>query len=273
MNTFTDRVARSIGRHFVSLSCVQHPPNGGEMRIHVFSGFVVDVAGEWFYVTAGHILRDIQKAMNGSSIFDIWRLGDQTAGNRFNNAAIPYAFDPTHWFVLEDADVGLDYATTHLGGLYRQQLEAGGVTAIAKNAWSDHLTEHDHWALVGIPTETVSYDGKTVISARIVMAPLLPTDPPPLAEQRAQNQFYARLADGSEQFVSDVVGMSGGPVIMLKKVEGAWKYSVIGVQSGWYPSSRVVAVCPFSAFGHSLEPIVKEALALANQAEGSQSAA
>ncbi len=180
MNTFTDRVARSIGRHFVSLSCVQHPPNGGEMRIHVFSGFVVDVAGQWFYVTAGHILRDIQKAMDCGSIFDIWRLGDQTAGNRFNNAAIPYAFDPNHWFVLEDADVGLDYATTHLGGLYRQQLETGGVTAIAKNAWSDPLAEHDHWALVGIPTETVSYDGKTVISARIVMAPLLPTDAPHL---------------------------------------------------------------------------------------------
>jgi hypothetical protein len=33
------------------------------MRIHLFSGFVVDIAGEWFYVTAGHILRDIRKAL------------------------------------------------------------------------------------------------------------------------------------------------------------------------------------------------------------------
>jgi hypothetical protein len=63
MNTFTDRVARSIGRHFVSLSCVQHASESGDMRIHLFSGFVVDIAGEWFYVTAGHILRDIRKAL------------------------------------------------------------------------------------------------------------------------------------------------------------------------------------------------------------------
>lgn len=260
MNTFTDCIAKSIGRHFVSLSCVQHAPVSGDMRIHLFSGFVVDVAGEWFYVTAGHILRDIEKALDAGSTFDVWRLGDQTAGNRFNNTAVPYAFELANWFVLEDAGVGLDYATVHLGGLYRQQLEAGGVTAIARNGWSDYLVEHDHWALVGIPSETVSYDGKTIITARFVMAPLHVTDVPPLAEQKAQNQFYAKLADGSEQFVSDVVGMSGGPIFMLKHADGAWVYNVIGVQSGWYPASRIVAACPFSVFGHALEPVVEDAL-------------
>ena len=272
MTNFTDRVAKTIGRHFVTLSCVHHPCPPDEMRIHLFSGFIVDIAGEWFYMTAGHILRDIRKALDAGSTFDIWRLGDQTANNRFNNTAIPYAFDLEQWFVLEDASAGLDYATVHLGGLYRQQLEAGNVTAIAKDAWSDHLTEHDHWALFGIPAETVSYDGNTIISARVVMAPLLAADAPPLAEQRAQNQFYAKLADGSEQFVNDVVGMSGGPVFMLRYVDDAWKYGVIGVQSGWYPSTRVVAICPFATFGRALEPIVEEALLLAHHGVGTGAA-
>lgn len=273
MTDFTERVAKSVGRHFVTLSCVQHPPASGEMKVHVFSGFVVAVKGEWFYMTAGHILRDIRHALEGGSKFDIWRFGDQTAGNRFRDTAIPYDFDLEKWFVLEDADAGLDYATVHIGGLLRQLLEAGGVTALDRNAWGDHVTEHEHWVLIGIPRETVAYDGKTIISARVVMAPLIPTDAPSLAEQKAENQFYAQLADDSEAFVRDVDGMSGGPVFMLHRVGETWKYKVIGVQSAWYRSSRVVAVCPFSSFGQALEPVVEEALHLASTAGRTSSAA
>lgn len=267
MDKFTERVGKSLGRHFVSLSCVQHPPESEAMRVHVFSGFIVDIAGEWFYVTAGHILRDIRLAQEAGSTFDIWRLGDQTAGNKFNDTAVPYGFDLTSWFVLEDQQAGLDYATVHLGGLYRQQLEAGGVAALARNAWSDHLAEHDHWVLVGIPTETVAYDGKTIILAKFVMTPLHPSDAPPLAEQKVLNKFYAKLADESENFVSNVVGMSGGPVFELKNTNDVWKYSVIGVQSGWYPNARIVAVCPFSTFGLALEDVVNEALHSLKEAE------
>lgn len=268
MTNFTERVAKSIGRHFVTLSCVQHPPGSDKTHVQVCSGFFMAVKGEWFYVTAGHILRRVRTALDDGSTFDIWRFGDQTAGNRFQDTAIPYAFDIDQWFVLEDADSGLDYATVHIGGLYRKQLEAGGVAALDKGAWGDHLSEHDHWVLAGIPKETVSYDGKTIISARFVMAPLTPTNAPPLAERRAENKFYARLADDSERFVSDIDGMSGGPVFMLRLVGGTWKYKVIGVQSAWYPSSRVIAACPFPTFGEALEPIVEEALRLAGEAGG-----
>lgn len=273
MTDFTERVAKSVGRHFVTLSCVQHPLGTGDMKVHVFSGFVVAVGGEWFYMTAGHILRDIRQAIQGGSIFEIWRLGDQTAGNRFPDTAIPYDFDLDKWFVLEDEEAGLDYATTHIGGLLRQLLNAGGVTALDRNAWGNHVTEHEHWALIGIPRETVAYDRKTVISARVVMAPLIATVAPPLADQKAKNQFYARLADGSETFVQDVDGMSGGPVFMVHQVGETWKYKVIGVQSAWYRSSRVVAICPFSSFGEALEPVVEEALQLAAKGSSTSGAA
>jgi hypothetical protein len=272
MSDLTSRVAKTVGRHFVTLSCVQHPPRNHQASILVFSGFVVEVVGEWFYVTAGHILRDIRTATEEGGTFDIWRLGDQTAGNKFNDTAIPYSFELGYWVVLEDSQTGLDYAAVHLAGLYRQQLEVGGVTAIAKDAWSDHLTDHDHWALVGIPSESVAYDGKSIITARVVIAPLVPADEPALADQKAQNQFYAKLVDGSEQFVKDVDGMSGGPIFSLKKVDETWMYSVIGVQSAWYRTSRTLAACPFSSFGLALEETVREVLSNYAQSGPVQSA-
>lgn len=213
--TFTDRVAKSVGRHFVTLSCVH-----------------------------------------------------QTAGNRFNNTAIPYAFGVEQWCVLEDSTIGLDYAAVHLGGLYRPQLEAGGIIPIAKDAWSHHVAEHDHWALVGIPRESVSYDGETMISARFVMAPLSQAEPPALAHQKADNQFFAKLADDSVGFVKDLVGMSGGPIIALRKEAGTWEYGVIGVQSAWYPSARIIAACPFTSFAKALEPVVEEALSKVQRMSG-----
>ena len=273
MTNFNERVGKSLGRHFVTLSCVQHPREGGDMKVHVISGFVVAVKGEWFYMTAGHILRDIRQAIEGGSTFDIWRFGDQTAGNNFQNTAIPYDFDLEKWFVLENAEAGLDYATVHIGGLLRQLFAAGSVTPLDRNAWGNHLTAHDEWALVGIPRETVEYDGNTTISARFVMAPLTQVDAPPLAEQRAENQFYAQLAENSDGFMQDVDGMSGGPVFMLYQVGEAWKYKLIGVQSAWYRASRILAICPFSSFGEALEPIVEEALLIASQTNSVSSAA
>jgi hypothetical protein len=273
MDHFSESVAKSVGRHFVTLSCVQYPHDEEDIKIHVCSGFMMEVKGEWFYMTAGHILRDVRLALDAGSKFDIWRFGDQTAGNRFHDTAVPYDFDLDQWFVLHEPEVGLDYATVHIGGLLRRLLEAGGVVALGRNAWGDHATEHEHWALVGIPRETVAYDGKTVISAKFVMAPLHPTETPTLAEQKAANQFYAQLADNSEGVLRDVDGMSGGPVFSLHQVEDIWKYRVIGVQSAWYRSSRVVAVCPFTSFAEALEPIVEEALVLASSSGSSGSSA
>ena len=258
MTDFTRRVAQTVGKHFVTLSCVQYPPKDSPQKLHLFSGFVVDVLGEWFYVTAGHILRNIHSALSSGSSFDIWRLDDQTAGNQFNGRAVPYYFDAETWLMLNDETIGLDYAAVHLDDFYRRQLQAGGVTAIAKDAWNDHLTEHDHWVLVGIPSESVVYDEVTSITARVVISPLVPADEPVLAGKKAQNQFYGKLIDGSESFFKDADGMSGGPIFALKKYEGQWLYSVIGVQSAWYRKSKTFVICPFSSFGFALESIVAE---------------
>jgi len=267
MADITRDFVRTAGKHFVSLSCVQRATGEDKSQILVFSGFVIDVLGEWLYVTAGHILRDIRTALASGSSFDIWRLGDQTAGNLFNNTAIPYAFDESVWLVVEDEGTGLDYAAVHLSWLDRRQLEAGGVTAIAKNAWSDHVTEYDHWALIGIPSESVDYDGTSEIKARLVLTPLVPAEEPALAGIKALNQFFAHPVAGSEKYVKDADGLSGGPVFTLKKVEGRWLYSVIGVQSGWYPNSKSLAICPFSTFALEVELIVAEALNEGGQSE------
>lgn len=226
---------------------------------------MIDVQGEWFYVTAGHILSRIHTALAAGSSFDVWRFGDQMAGDRFNGIAVPYDFNPDTWLVLHDDNLGLDYAAVHIGDFYRRQLEAGEVEAISRETWSDHVADHDYWVLVGIPSETVDYDGQTIITARIVITPLVAMEEPPLAGNKVNNQFYAKPLDGSEVFFKDADGFSGCPVFALKRVADQWHYSVIGVQSAWYRSTKTLAICPFSSLGLALEEVVIKARAIQAQ--------
>ena len=252
---------KAVGRHLVTLSCVQYPSDDPPRKLLLFSGFIADIGGVWFYVTAGHILRDIRTALNLGHKFDIWRLGDQTAGNKFNDTAIPYDFDIEKWTVVEDEEYGLDYAALPLGEMYCRLLHAGGVVPIGKEAWGDHLMEHDQWILVGVPSESVIYDGKNVIVARPAMIPLKSVEAPEEAESKAQNQFYGLLHQDSELIVKDINGMSGGPIFATAKVNDEMRYVVIGIQSGWYKNNRIIAACPFTSLASALEELVSSVLA------------
>ena len=257
--TINDIFLQRVGRHFVTLSCMYTPPRSAEERLMLFSGFVIAVDDEWFYVTAGHVPNRINAGIDAGGKFDTWRLGDQTARGPYKEFGIPFDFVGDQWLILDDEAIGLDYAVLPLRFLFRQALERGGVLPITKDAWGDHTTEYDQWVLVGVPAETVTHDGNSIITAKVVSTALEETEAPEGAGAKAQNQFYARLIDGSERVVKDVEGMSGGPVFATTRTEKGRKYSVIGVQSAWYKSARVIAACPFSSLGLALETAVREA--------------
>lgn len=223
-------------------------------QAHIISGFLIDVSGLWIFVTAGHIIRDIRTAINAGSTFDIWRLDDQTARQRNEMPAIPYDFDIDNWLVIEDETIGFDYAAIPLDEYYIRHIHAGGGEPITRDTWGDHDLDRDHWALIGIPSESVKYDGKTTLLARFAVIPLEQTDPPTHTEERALFQFYAQITDMGN--VTDLDGMSGGPIFSLKKTEDTWIYHVIGVQSGWYKTPKITAACPIRTFCDGLEEII-----------------
>ncbi len=87
----SDLFFKSVARHFVTLSCLQKRKTGEE-KTYVFSGFLIQIREFWFYVTAGHIRRDIKQAITQGDEFKVWRLGDQTAGKQFTGG-IPFDFE------------------------------------------------------------------------------------------------------------------------------------------------------------------------------------
>lgn len=248
---------QALGKHFVSLSCTQRVPGSDKEKGLIFSGFVVEIDGVWFYITAGHILRGLQAAQAGGTTFDYWRFGDETAGNSFKGQGVPYYYRYEDWWVLEDKALGLDYAALPLRDLYVSNLQAGGVVPITKSAWGTHLEKADQWAVIGVPSESVDDSVEGELTARYVGVILEPADAPQTAGTREENQFYARRSD-IPQVLNDMDGLSGGPVFAMAKVDGKRRYKVIGVQSAVYSPTDIIAACPFANFGAALEHIVKE---------------
>lgn len=262
----------SAGRHFVTLSCVQHLPKDGGSKALIFSGFLVEIEGLWLYITAGHILEGVKRALSSGSNFDRWRLDDSTAGNKFNGFAVPLDFVVDEWLAIRDEDLGFDYAALPLLDLYRHQLAAGGARALGVDAWGTHLGEHEAWALIGIPSESVNFDGVTQLTARVVTVPLKPAATPLDADSKAENQFYATFAASPDGSIQDMDGMSGGPVFSLHRRDAdSWTYKVIGVQSAWYKNQKVLAICPFDLFGVAIVHVIDEARRISeHQLPGSQ---
>ena len=262
---------QSAGHHFVTLSCIQIMPNGQSDKALMFSGFLVEIDELWLYVTAGHILEDIKAAISAVAEFDRWRLDDSAAKNPFNGFAIPYDFRIDDWMVIRDSEQGLDYAALPVADFYRTQLEAGGVKPLCSRAWGTHLNANDGWALIGIPSESVHFDGTTHLTAKVVTIPLQKSPVPPTAGDKSANQFYATFAASPEGYIDDLDGMSGGPVFSLHKHEGMdWEYRVIGVQSAWYRMQGVLAICPFESFGNAIAQVVAEAQRISASQGGSE---
>lgn len=93
-DNINERFLKAVGRHFVTLSCMQTPPKSSTEHPVLFSGFVIAVGELWFYVTAGHVLRFIRSSVEAGGTFDVWRLGDQTARGPFKEIGIPFDFVP-----------------------------------------------------------------------------------------------------------------------------------------------------------------------------------
>lgn len=253
----------AVGRHFVTLSYVYTPPgmSSADERTGIISGFIVEIEGAWFYMTAGHVIDEIREGLKIGGKFDVWRFGDQTAGNVFKGIPVPYDFNIDNWLVLRDDNIGLDYAVVVLAGLYRQNLEAGGVVPIARKAWGTYVDSgHNQWILVGIPAETVEYRQRRFLTARVVMVPLEPAQEPPSAGDKIQNKFFGKLKfdSANTKTPQSIEGMSGGPIFATRKSRKNLKYWVIGVQSGWYPSTSTISACPFSSLAVSLEKLMRE---------------
>lgn len=240
------------GRHFLLVTFVTTMPDGSRRR-EARSAFVVDVLGVWLLMTAGHVLRSLLEDYPRGEIKTTgFELQDRFAGGSFaGHAGVPFHFDPAACMMIDEDEA--DFGLVTLDALTTRQLQAGGVVAIEEGSWGKEGPEaYTHLLLTGVPFETVRHEPGQML-LRHTLIPLQLCAPSTQTGDKHVGKFTARLMQDEADLtqLDDIDGMSGGPIFGVKDVDGVARYFVVGVQSGWFRSKRIVTFSP-------AEPVLRQ---------------
>jgi hypothetical protein len=260
-----------LGQHLVALCAVYVPldsagrPDGKERSVS-FSAFVVVLDGNWFVITAGHVLgerfgdfisrRQIQLSHCS--------LADYFGKNAKTQMPTVVSFDDMPKFHVDDRQLGLDIGVFQLRDFYMSGLQSNGVVPLSEDNWieGDSINAED-FAILGFPNEEKhADDGDPVVEwVRPCLAGVVPCALPSDAPSTTYPLFVGKLR--AEEPAS-VEGMSGGPIFRLKQERNGLRYWLHGVQAFWRPSSRITFGCPMRVVAQ----VIRERLATSRLSVG-----
>ncbi len=263
-NTLEEAV-RFFCRHLVSLSGWYQAVNSdgipfGQTHFFSYSGFVISIQGVWNFVTAGHILLDLEEQLEKKTIkVHEYVLVDRFAPGAKSPDPIPFDYAKAHKLPVYDEEAGLDFGLIILSRYYCDLLKANGIVPVIEENWKNIPDElSDKYVMLGLPqqlikTRVVSKIGKSGVVGSVSPAAVaierlheLPDDILATNYPRFIGKFY----DAKYQ-IEDITGMSGGPIIGFNK---EWSnYWIVAVQSSWLPQRKITFGCLVSVFAQLVD--------------------
>lgn len=261
------KIVRFFCRHLVSLFIVYRPKNSTEAdKSHHFlacSGTLIEIHGQVFYLTAGHVLKKIEEQLWGNQNVEIpaVRLVDNF-GLGPGHLSIPFDLAGTPLFYIDDEADGLDFGVIHLRSYYVRLLAKGGVIALDEQRWRyQHRVEFQRYEILGLPAESTSgcLSSSGVGLVTPTMFPVrrleaLPEDAKETTYQRFVGQIVPELP------IDSIEGMSGGPIFGFRYKDSELRYWVVALQSSWYRSRRIIFGCPLPILASLLSDWIGDAL-------------
>ncbi len=227
--------------------------------IGVFSGFIAEFNGEWFWVTAGHIVEDVFKHVDdGVLAIRQLRIVDGAGLNPLTSEGFTIELDLCAHAFFYSKEVGLDIGFVHMRQNYRQLLEANGIRPITDSMWASNSDDVDAvgYALVGFPSE-LKVEKAESFTLKPEFVPVTKTNQPTEIVDKRIPRFYAHVPQ--VEYFASIEGMSGGPIIKFKfKDDGGLYFWVIGVQNGWDERARILAACPSEILKEAFVTWIKE---------------
>lgn len=250
--TTDDELIRLLHRHVVPIFFSFR--KGSTEHKFVLTAFVLSVSDQWFLVTAGHCVRDIEAKIDEGFELTLCQLVDSLGQGAKHLVPITFAYAdsyPTYMSV----DSGFDYGVILLSTYYRLLLEANNVKALDEEVWKKQPKEVDFYALLGIPAE-LTVIGTHSIELTPTLHSVVPIGERPEGfTETVATLFYGRIELGD--VMKSIVGMSGGPVFAFRTNEkGELRYWITALQSRWLPDTLYIAACPTKLLGDILEDIL-----------------
>ncbi len=231
-----------------------------EAKNIAYTGFLVSIRGGMLWMTAGHVVDEIQAILNDNAVTVLsagWvdGYGDTRAGR------IPCDLPSTP--MLSYFSRGVDVGLVKIRPSEARPLEANASLRCLRIDFNhgDRTDEPTGYFVVGAPIESLAIKAvgqdEFLGSINRYALPMVPvagdaslpgTDP--LFWNR-ESDLYGKLIDYSDdtpRSVKSIRGMSGGPVFAVYVDGQNLGVELVGVQSAWLGDSRIVRVAKMSEF-------------------------
>ena len=248
-----DIIAGYFNQHCVPLYI--HINKGEDNHHYVFSSFVISIDDEWFLVTAGHCLREIEKVKKAGYTITKARFLDFGGLNAKHFQPIPFDYDSSTTAHLDDDKY--DYGIIHITEYYRKLMESNEIIALNEETWEKQPTNPDFYFLLGIPDQlTKVTEDKIQITTTLHTVTECDTVPDGFEKTDAPT-FYGEIH--LDDNLTSIVGMSGGPLLSFKRTKsGELKYWLCAVQSRWIQRKKLIAACLMNPFASMVKDVMRD---------------
>jgi len=223
-----------------------------DSRNTVITAFLMSVKENWYLITSGHTINDIEILRNDHG-YKITKclLIDSLGIGAIDNHPIPFVYESANATCIS-AERYFDYGFLEIGQYYRNLLEKNKVYPLNEEVWKKRPTKIDFYLLLGIPGETVNVSPNNIkFDPTLFSIEYLP-DHPERFEETVIPQFYGKIHLGDD--IKSIEGVSGGPIFgFYENDNGEMRYWVIATQSTWLPKSRIISACPTHILGDVIE--------------------
>jgi hypothetical protein len=232
-----------------------HFNKGEENHHYVISTFVISIDDEWFLVTAGHCLGEIENIKSAGYSLAKVRLIDYGGLNAKHFDPIPFDYENSS--IEHLGDDNYDYGIIYISKYYRRLLESNNIIALNEEVWEKQPSEPDSYYLLGVPDQLTEV-AKGEISIRAVLLQVTKCDSvPDEFEKTDAPTFYGEIY--VDEDLTSIKGMSGGPLFSFEITEsGQYKYWLCAVQSRWLPRKRLIAACLMKPFASLVRDSMRE---------------
>ncbi len=253
-----------MSRHLVAYTYSYHSFNDDGSLYHagtvVISGFLLELDGLLFWVTAGHCLKELDEKINNKLV----RIVDGGYLDYFGSEAChhhmyPFIYRPGEAFYVENPTTALDFALITLNGLQIRCFLENKNVPIGRANWEHQASlQFDFYYMLGIPADAVvtkTHAGEATCMAAPVLIAIDRLDSPVAHGALSNDWFAGKIAAGVTR--TDIKGMSGGPIYGFRKIaDGRLAYHVVALQSRWLPVSRIIFGCSLPLFAEELYQVV-----------------
>jgi hypothetical protein len=196
----------------------------------IYSGMLIRLGGDPYFLTAGHCLEQLDKARKDGIKIEEAHFLPTDGSPAFSILDIEQT--PLHYLHEEGSmDIGL----LPLRKWYENQL--GDEVFLEEKHFTDLPPEYTGCMLVGFPAEFEAFQ-QTTISLNPVFISVTPIPKPVTLPEVNPPRFYGNIP----HFDFDIAGTSGGPIMGFWHDEerGEVKYWIVALQSGWYNGDRLI---------------------------------